>query len=130
MQVASVVLDIERKFFRDAKLSWVNEESSSIARLTFPLMNKARTKQILGIGRDVISLTVAVFTAHCDMGRHAESMNLLFSNFALDADPLSKRKLLTTFFISAPHMLVEDIGYLAPQFLSALRSYHLLISRI
>ena len=46
---------------------------------------------------------------------------------AADADPL---RLLSAFFVSARLLLGKDIGYLAPLFWSAWRSYHLLISRI
>ena len=60
MPLASVKLDIERKFFRDANLSWVNEGICSIAGLTWPLMDKKRTIQLFGLSRDVISTTVAV----------------------------------------------------------------------
>ena len=54
MPLASVKLDIERKFFWDTKLSWVNEESCSIAKLTWSLMDERRTNQLLGLSRDVI----------------------------------------------------------------------------
>ena len=53
--LASIKLDIEQKFFRDAKLSWLNEESCSTASLIWSLMDRRRTNQLLGLGRDVIS---------------------------------------------------------------------------
>ena len=43
----SVKLAIARKFFRDANLSWVTEEFCSAARLTWPLMDRRRTNQLL-----------------------------------------------------------------------------------
>ena len=45
MPLSSVKLNIERKFFRDANLTWINVESCSTARLTWPLMDRRRTKQ-------------------------------------------------------------------------------------
>ena len=81
MPLAWVMLDIERKFFRNVKLSWINEESCSTARLTWFLMDRRRTNQLLGLGRDVISTTMAVLTGHLVMGRLAERMRLPFNNF-------------------------------------------------
>ena len=114
--LASIKLDMERKFFRDANLSWVNEESCSIARLNCPLMLKRRANHLLDLSREVISNTVAVLTGHCVMGRHAKRMRLIS---AVDADPLRRSRLLSTFFVSAHLMLGIDIGSLAPHFLSA-----------
>ena len=81
MPLASVKLTIVWRFFRDANLTWVNEESCSTARLTWPKMDRRRTNRLLGLGRDVISTTVAVLTGHCRMGRHAERMRLPFNDF-------------------------------------------------
>ena len=81
MPLAAVKLGIERKFFGDANLSWVNEESCTIARCIWPLMDKRRTNQLLGLSRDIISITMGVLTGHCVMGRHAERMRLPFNDF-------------------------------------------------
>ena len=78
--LASVKLDIERKFFRDANPFWVNEKSCSIARLTWSLMDKRHTN-LIGLSRDIISTTVAVPTGRCVMGRKAERMRLPFNDF-------------------------------------------------
>ena len=88
-------------------LSWVNEESCSIPKLSWPLMDKRRTNQLLDLSLDLILTTVAVLTGHCVMGRHAERMRLL-TTIAADADPLKKRRLLYTFFVSA-HLLLALI---------------------
>ena len=70
------------KFFRSAYLSWVNEESP------------APPHQLLRLGRDIISTTVAMVTGHCVMG------------------PLRKRRLSSTSFVSARLLLDADIGRL------------------
>ena len=61
-EFSSFELNIERKFVWDANLFWVNEDSYSIARFTWPLMDKRRTNKLLGFSRDIIS------TIHCVMG--------------------------------------------------------------
>ena len=58
--LVSVKLDIERKFFCNANRSWVNKESCSTERLTWPLMDRRHTNQLLGLGRDVKSTTVTL----------------------------------------------------------------------
>ena len=75
-----VKLAIARIFFRDANLSWANEESCSTARLIRLLMDRRCTNQLLGFGRDIISITVAMVTGHCVMGRHKEIMTLPFND--------------------------------------------------
>ena len=45
MILASFKLAIARKSFRDANLSWVNEQFCSTARLNWPLMDRRRTNQ-------------------------------------------------------------------------------------
>ena len=44
--------------------------------------------------------------------------------YAVDADLLRRRRLLSTFFVSVRLLLAVDMDYLAPHFLSAWRSYH------
>ena len=45
--------------------------------------------------------------------------------FEVDSGPLKKRRLLSTFFISARLLLSADIGYLDLNLLSAWQSYHI-----
>ena len=78
MPLASIKLNIVGKFFRDAKLSWINEESCSTARLTWPLMNGRPTNQLLGFGCYFNLTAGAVLTGNCLTGRHVERMMLPF----------------------------------------------------
>ena len=80
-------------------------------------MDRRHANQLLGFGRDVISTKVSVLTGYFVMERHGESIKLLI-NSVVDADPLRKRRLLSTFFVSARLFLDIDIGYLASHFLS------------
>ena len=48
MPFASFKLAIARKFFCDANLSWVNDESCFTTRLIWLLMDRRRTNQLLG----------------------------------------------------------------------------------
>ena len=64
MLLASVKLEIKRKFFWNVNPSWINDESCSIARLTWTLMDKRRTNQLLGLSGDVILTIVAVLICH------------------------------------------------------------------
>ena len=81
MPVASVKLNIERKFFRDANQSWANKESCCTARLAWSLMDRRHTNQLFGLGRDVISITMAVFTGHWVMGKLTERTRLPINDF-------------------------------------------------
>ena len=74
-------------------------------------MDRRRINHLHGLGRNVISITVAMFTGHCVMGRHAERMNITTSD--VGADLLSKRRLLSIFFVNAHLSRGADIGYLA-----------------
>ena len=76
---------LARKFSRDVNLSLFNEESCSTSRLAWPSMDGRRTNQLLGFGRNFISITVAMFTGHCVMETHA--------------DPLKTRKLFPACFL-------------------------------
>ena len=77
-------------------------------------MDKRRTKQLLGLSRDVISTTVIVFTDHCVMRCITAS--------AVDADPLRKRRLLSIFFVKVRLLLGIDVDYLALARLAQLSS--------
>ena len=77
--INSFKLAIVRRFSRDANLSWINEVSCSTAGITWPLMDRRRTNQLFGFGRNIISITVTMLTNHCVVGRHAERMRLLFN---------------------------------------------------
>ena len=70
MPLTSVKLAIGRKFFREANLFCVKEESCSNARLTWPPMDKKPTNRVLGLGRGISPINVAVLTGHCAMERH------------------------------------------------------------
>ena len=74
--IISVKLAIGQQFFRDANLSCTNEESCSIARPTWSMLNRKRNKRLLKLDRKVISITVDMLTCHCLMGIHAESVQL------------------------------------------------------
>ena len=67
--------------------------------------DRRRSNQLLGLGHDITPTTVAMLTGHC-VGR---------TTSAVDAAPLRKRSLLTTFIVSARLRLAS----LAPHFLSA-----------
>lgn len=104
MPLASVKLAITRKFFLDANLSWVNEESCSTARLTWPLMDRRRTNQLLGLGRGIISITVAMLTGHCVMGRHAERMRLPFNDFCRGCRSAEEEETVIHFLCQCPSL--------------------------
>ena len=118
MPFALVKLNIEQKFFRNANLFQVNQESCSTARLTWPLMNRRHTNQLLSLDCDVISTTVVVLTAHCVIGRHAVRIKLHLTTSAVNAALLRKRRLLSSFSVNTRLLLDVDIGYLAPHFFS------------
>ena len=73
-------LAIAWKFFWDANLCWVNKQSYSTARLTWTLIDRRRTNQLLGLDRDVILTTMGMLTDHCIMCRHAEKIRILFDD--------------------------------------------------
>ena len=54
-------------------------------RNTAPPLNSLgpRTNQLLGLGRNVSSIIVAMLTDHCGMGRHAERMQLPSNHFCI-----------------------------------------------
>ena len=99
--LASVMLAIVRKFFRNANLYWVNVESCSTARLTGSYMDRRRTNNLLGLGRDIISTMITMFTGNCSH----------LTTFARNAGPLRKRRLFSTFFVSAHLSRYADIDY-------------------
>ena len=68
-------------FFKDVNLSWVNKESCSTARLNWLLTDRRFTNQLLGLYRDIISITVDNLRDHCIMDRHGERMRLPFNDF-------------------------------------------------
>ena len=95
MKFALVKLAIVRKFFRGANLSWVNVESCFTARLTWPLMDRRRTNQLLGLGRDIISTMVA-------MGKYTERMGLPFNGFCRGCRTVKEQKTVLHFLCQCP----------------------------
>ena len=128
--LAPVKLAIAQKFFRDANLSWFNEKSCFTSKLIWTLVYRRRTTQLLRLGLDIISTTVAMLIGHCVMGRYAEKMSLPFSYFCRECKYAMKRRLFSTFFVSVRPLLGAGTDCLTLSFLSAWWSYYLLISRI
>ena len=116
LQSTSFKLTIARKFFRDANLSWISEEFCSNAGLTWPLMDRRRTKQLLGLGRNIISIIVMpclpVTVLWVDTRKECVTS-------AVDTDPLRKRRQLSTFSTNVYLMGGADIRYLALPLLPA-----------
>ena len=104
VSINSVKLDIERKFFGDANLSWVNEESCSAARITWLLMDRRHTNQLLGLGYDVISTTVAVITCYCIVERHAERIRLAFTDFCRGCRSTEEEETVIHFLCQCPSL--------------------------
>ena len=113
-----------------ANLFWANEESCSTSRLTWPLIDSKCSNQLLRLGRNIISTMVAMLTDNFLWPDTRKEWGSQLTTSAGDADPLRKRRLLSTFFVSVRFLLGVDMGYLARHFFSAWWSYHLLISRI
>ena len=88
MPVTSFKLAIELKFSRDANLSWINEESSSTAFLTWRSMDRKGTNQLLCSGR----------------GRHAERMRLPFNNFCREYSSAEKQETVIHFLCQCPSL--------------------------
>jgi len=60
---------------------WDNVGSCRVAKLTWPTINRNRTKQLLELPRSRISLTVGVLTGHCLIGSHAARLRVPVSDF-------------------------------------------------
>ena len=85
---------------------------------------------MLGLDRDIISITVAMLT---DYGLWVDTWKRCGSHWfisAVAADPLRKRRLLSTFSVSGRPLLGAQTDSLALRFLAAWWNYHLLSSRI
>ena len=102
MPLTLVKLAIARKFFRDA---------CSSASLTWSLRYRRRIKKSLGLRRDMLS-------GHCVMCRHVENMRFHSTTYAMVANLLSKRTMLSTFSVSARCLLSAETDCLALRFLS------------
>ena len=72
MPLASFKLASVRKFFPDANLSWVNEESCSIARLTWPIhlyiKDSRITNQLLGLEAEEEETVIHFFCQFPSLG--------------------------------------------------------------
>ena len=107
MPLSSVKLAIARKYFRDANLSWVNEESFTTARLTWPLMDRRNTNQLLRLGRDWSSLRY---------GRHEQTMRLPFNDFYHGCPSLARCRYMlfgSPFLVSLTELSFIDIKDIA-----------------
>ena len=100
----SFKLAIERKFFQDANLFLIKEESCSTARLTWRSMGRKRTNELLGLGRNTILITVAMLTCHFVMGRHAEEMRIPFNDCCLVCRPAEKEDTVINFLCQCPSL--------------------------
>ena len=96
----TVKLTIARNFFRDANLSWVNEETCSTARLTWPSMDRRSTNQLRRVGRYIISITMTVLTGDCVIGNMRRICISHLTISAVGAGSLRKRRLLSTFYVN------------------------------
>ena len=72
-------------------------------------MDRRRTTQLLRLGRNIMSTTVAMLTGHGVMSRHAERMGSHLTTSTVVADPLRKRRLFPTFFVIARLSLGVDM---------------------
>ena len=84
--------------------TWINEEFCSTATLGLPSMDRRRSNELGGLGRN----SMAMLTGHCVMDRYAERI----------PSRSWKMRLLSTFVVSGHLLRDADIGYLTPQPLS------------
>ena len=79
-------------------------------------MDRRRTNQLLGLGSNItLQTTVLWLDTREECGFHLTTSDAV-------ADPLSRRRLLSTFFSNPNLLRVADIGYLAFQPLMELSS--------
>ena len=124
MPLASGKLDIRRKFFPDANLSWVNKEYCSTVRLTWPWMDRRQTITWYWSWRYINHSGYAYRSLRYGKTREdtLREWGAHLTTSAVNADPLRKRRLLSNFFVSARLLTAVDIGYLAPHSLTELLS--------
>ena len=127
MTLIKFKLAIAWKFYRDVNLSWINEDSCSTARLSWPSMNKSCTNQLLGLGRNIISITLTILTGHCVMGGHVQKWCCHLMTSSVVVIPLRKWKLLSIFSVHTHLLRGADIVYFALRPLLACQSYCLLM---
>ena len=91
-------------------------------------MDGRLTNQLHGLGRNIISIIVEMLTGvlWTDMREQCGS----HLTTAMDADPLRKRRLLSTFSVNGHLLQYADIGYLGVRPLSALRNYRRLMPHL
>ena len=93
------------KFFRNANLYWVNLVLlHRQTHLPLLLMDRRRTNQLLGLDCDIISITVAMLTGPCVMGRHGERMQLPFNDFCHSCRSAKKEKIVIHFYSQCPSL--------------------------
>ena len=109
MPLASFKLAIVRKFVLDANLVWINEKFCSTARLTWPVIDRKRTSQLLGLDRDIISATVSMLAGHCVMSRQVERMRLLFNYFCRGYRSAEKEETIIHLFCQCPPLLFVNL---------------------
>ena len=76
----------------------------SPAIISWPLMDKRLTNQLLGLGRDVISTSVAMLTGRCVMGRHSERMRLPLNDFCHGCRSAEKEENVIHFLCQCPSL--------------------------
>ena len=75
-------------------------------------MGRRLTDQLLGLGRNIISITADMPTSHCVMGRHAKRMQLRFNDFCCRCRSAEKEETIINFlcqFLSLARLIVSLI---------------------
>ena len=105
-----------------------NEESGFTAKLTWPLMDGRLTNRLLGLGRNIISITVAMLTGHSVTDRHVERMQLPFNDFCSGCRSTEEEETVIYFLCQCPFL--ARCSYRLLRFYQILKFIsHLLISK-
>ena len=74
--IASCCLLIEQWAIETLQDRWNTASSCYTAKLTWPSIDHNRSKELLGLPRHRISMTVGALTGHCLIGSHARRFNV------------------------------------------------------
>ena len=107
-------------FERLANERWTNLNTCRNARLTWPVWNTKRTKELLTLNRRELALAIGVFTGHLLIGTHAERLAVAHNDFCRSCEDEEEPESIQHLLCNCPALMRNRHELLGSCFLTNL----------
>lgn len=122
MPIATCRLSIHDTTITSTNKRWSEGNTSSKARLVWPMLDYKRTKCLLSLDRPAVRTLIGVLTGHCLIGTHANRLGLFSNDFCRSCRDEDEEENMYHLLCSCPALAMRRKKYFGEYFLSSTSS--------